>query len=73
MPLVRVVSSDAAREYAEKLNIPFLETSAKNADNVERAFLTMAQELIKIRQARGTGPAPAVDLKKKKKAQKGCC
>jgi Ras-related protein Rab-1A len=70
----RVVSSDVAREYAEKLNIPFLETSAKNADNVEQAFLTMAQELIKIRQARGaSGGAPAVDLKKKKSSNSKCC
>jgi len=71
----RVVSSDVAREYAEKLNIPFLETSAKNADNVEQAFLTMAQELIKIRQARGSGGGggPAVELKKNKTSSSKCC
>jgi Ras-related protein Rab-1A len=70
-----VVSSDEARDYAEKLNIPFLETSAKNADNVEQAFLTMAQELIKIRQARGggAGAGPAVDLKAKKSGGGKCC
>jgi Ras-related protein Rab-1A len=27
------------------LNIPFLETSAKNATNVEQAFLTMAKQI----------------------------
>ena len=71
----RAVTSEAAREYAEQLNIPFLETSAKNADNVEKAFLTMAQELIKIRAARGGGSGSnAVKLKAPKKAKgKKCC
>lgn len=27
------------------MNIPFLETSAKNATNVEQAFMTMASEI----------------------------
>lgn len=67
------MSADEARDYAEKLNIPFLETSAKNADNVEQAFLTMAQELIKIRQARPGGAGPAIDLKAKTDKPKGCC
>ena len=33
------------QEMAESLNIPFLETSAKNASNVEQAFLTMAKQI----------------------------
>jgi len=70
----RVVTADEARDYAEQLNIPFLETSAKNADNVEQAFLTMAAELIKIRNSRSSAAVgPAVDLKKKKAKQGGCC
>lgn len=36
------------QEFADSLNIPFLETSAKNATNVEDAFLTMARQ-IKLR------------------------
>lgn len=35
------------QEFAESLKIPFLETSAKNANNVEKAFLTMASEIQK--------------------------
>ena len=71
----RAVSAEEAREYAEKLNIPFLETSAKNADNVEKAFLTMAQELIKIRAARGANQqASSVKLKgQEKKSKMKCC
>ncbi|KAG0420055.1 hypothetical protein HPB47_003706 [Ixodes persulcatus] len=33
------------QEFADHLNIPFLETSAKNATNVEQAFMTMAAEI----------------------------
>ena len=33
------------QEYADSLSIPFLETSAKEATNVEQAFLTMAKQI----------------------------
>jgi len=42
-----VVDFNAAKEYADSLGIPFLETSAKNSTNVEQAFLTMAAEIKK--------------------------
>lgn len=45
----KVVDTTAAKEFADSLGIPFLETSAKNASNVEEAFLTMASELIRTR------------------------
>ena len=38
------------QEFADQLQIPFLETSAKNATNVEQAFMTMAAE---IKRAQG--------------------
>ncbi|KAI8139270.1 P-loop containing nucleoside triphosphate hydrolase protein [Fennellomyces sp. T-0311] len=41
----KVVETEQAKEMAESLNIPFLETSAKNASNVEQAFLTMAKQI----------------------------
>ncbi|XP_069500390.1 ras-related protein ORAB-1-like [Ambystoma mexicanum] len=49
----KVVDYTAAKEYADSLQIPFLETSAKNANNVEQAFVTMASE-IKNRVGSGT-------------------
>jgi len=52
------VAEDVALKFAEKLGIPFLETSAKTATNVDAAFLTMAKELIKNREAQ-----PAKDPK----------
>ncbi|CAG8795792.1 28253_t:CDS:2, partial [Dentiscutata erythropus] len=41
----KVVEYTVAKEFADHLNIPFLETSAKNATNVEQAFLTMAKQI----------------------------
>ncbi|KAH8204041.1 hypothetical protein TruAng_001852 [Truncatella angustata] len=41
----KVVEYSVAKEFADSLGIPFLETSAKNASNVEQAFLTMARQI----------------------------
>ncbi|KAL2096543.1 hypothetical protein ACEWY4_008691 [Coilia grayii] len=43
----KVVDFTTAKEFATSLNIHILETSAKNASNVEKAFLTMASEIQK--------------------------
>lgn len=40
-----IVFVQVAKEFADQLSIPFLETSAKNASNVEQAFLTMAKQI----------------------------
>ena len=37
--------SNSKQEFADSLGIPFLETSAKSATNVEQAFLTMARQI----------------------------
>jgi len=55
----KVVTTAKAQTFAENLGISFLETSAKNATNVETAFLTMAQELIK---ARANDPEPPTNV-----------
>ena len=41
----KVVDFHTAKEFADQLGIPFLETSAKNSTNVEDAFLTMTREI----------------------------
>jgi len=41
----KAVDFDTAKQFADKLDIPFLETSAKQGSNVEKAFLTMAAEI----------------------------
>ncbi|GBG25318.1 Ras-related protein Rab-1A [Hondaea fermentalgiana] len=49
------ISTQQGEEFAQKLGMPFLETSAKTASNVEAAFLAMAAELIKARDEAGAG------------------
>lgn len=74
----RAVDGGQAKEYADQLGIPFLETSAKNATNVEQAFLTMAAEIKNrmgpVAPAQGgpgmkLGPSSSVPDKK----SGGCC
>ena len=70
--------SHQLQEFADSLGIPFLETSAKNATNVEQAFMTMAAE-IKNRM----GPVTAAQENKPnvkinastpvKQSSGGCC
>ncbi|KAJ7990305.1 hypothetical protein DPEC_G00298930 [Dallia pectoralis] len=43
----KVVNSVTGQELALSLKMPFLETSAKSADNVEKSFLTMASNIQK--------------------------
>lgn len=65
------------KELADHLGIPFLETSAKNATNVEQAFMTMAAE-IKNRMQTVT-PTPggigqtSVNINKPASAKSGGC
>ncbi|XP_063703789.1 ras-related protein Rab-1A [Culicoides brevitarsis] len=74
----KVVDTATATEYANQLGIPFLETSAKNATNVEQAFLTMAAE-IKNRvgpSSAATGPAQSINITQGKNVEQskgGCC
>lgn len=72
----KAVTSESAKAFADELGIAFLETSAKSAKNVEEAFLTLAGELIKQREARGEGneEKTKVDLKDQTRRKlQGCC
>ncbi|KAL1461563.1 hypothetical protein WDU94_013448 [Cyamophila willieti] len=59
----KAVDYEDAKKFANHLNIPFLETSAKNGANVEQAFLTMATE-IKKRVTKDEKPSSESDAKK---------
>jgi Ras-related protein Rab-1A len=56
----KVVDYATAKDFADERGIPFLETSAKNANNVEQAFMTMAAEI----KARMGPSAVQTDTKK---------
>ncbi|XP_045153095.1 ras-related protein Rab-1B [Echinops telfairi] len=73
----KVVDNTTAKEFSDSLGIPFLETSAKNATNVEQAFMTMAAE-IKKRMGPGAAsggerPNLKIDSTPVKPAGGGCC
>ena len=51
----RVVPAEAGQALADEVGIPFLETSAKSATNVETAFLAMAAQ---VKQRVATAPPP---------------
>merc|ERR1712007_236119 len=75
----KVVAYDEAKELADSLGVRFMETSAKNAHNVEQAFQIMAGE-IKSRvasQPQATGPKAGVATKlgagTKINSGGGCC
>jgi len=78
----RAVEKKTAEDFANKLDIPFLETSAKSNNNVEAAFMTMASKIkTRIGQSstRGDGkgsaklPTKGEDVSGKKKSSGGCC
>jgi len=73
----KVVEYTVAKEFADSLGIPFLETSAKSASNVEQAFLTMARQ---IKERMGTATVnnkPTVHVGQGQGVQSGsaggCC
>ncbi|GFY82006.1 similar to RAS 5 [Actinidia rufa] len=55
----RVVSYETAKAFANEIGIPFMETSAKDATNVEQAFMAMSSD-IKNRAYRVTAVVPFV-------------
>lgn len=76
-PLIASRLITVAKEFADSLGIPFLETSAKSATNVEQAFLTMARQ---IKERMGTTTAntkPTVPIGQGQGVQNGsgggCC
>ncbi|MEQ2166717.1 hypothetical protein GOODEAATRI_031114, partial [Goodea atripinnis] len=62
----KVVDYTTAKEFADNLGIPFLETSAKSATNVEQAFMTMAAE---IKKRMGPGATAGASEKSNLKIQ----
>jgi len=72
----RAVSFDQAKEFADSLGIEFIETSAKNSTNVEKAFMMMASQIKARYKSQPSGAAGAnVKLQGQSVGGKsgGCC
>jgi GTPase SAR1 family protein len=73
----KAVDFNTAKEFADSLGIPFLETSAKNSTNVDDAFLKMASEIksrMVVSLSSGGGGEKNISLSAPvKEKQKGCC
>jgi len=79
----RVIEMSTGKEFADKLGIPFLETSAKNSTNVEQAFITMATDVKTRMDASGgntnnkdknqTKIRPGKEIPKDDSSSGGCC
>ncbi|KAJ9556658.1 hypothetical protein OSB04_011272 [Centaurea solstitialis] len=73
----KVVSTETAKAFADEIGIPFLETSAKDATNVEQAFMAMTAS-IKDRMASqpsmNASKPPTVNIRGQPVSQNsGCC
>ncbi|KAJ7532818.1 hypothetical protein O6H91_13G021500 [Diphasiastrum complanatum] len=73
----KVVDYQTAKAFADEIGIPFLETSAKNATNVEQAFMTMAAAIknrMASQPALNSSKPTTVQMTGQPIAQKsGCC
>jgi len=71
-PGLRQVTQDKGKEFAEQLDIPFLETSAKSGTFVDTAFLMMAHE-IKNKMMNVSGGGGSSQSISSSTEKKGCC
>eukprot|EP01138_Halocafeteria_seosinensis_P005544 gb/GECG01005667.1/.p1 GENE.gb/GECG01005667.1/~~gb/GECG01005667.1/.p1 ORF type:complete len:206 (+),score=30.84 gb/GECG01005667.1/:1-618(+) len=70
----RVVTYEEGQQLAEELGVPFLETSARTADNVDNAFMKMAGQLIEMRaDANDDDKDDKLDMKKDRRNKQSCC
>ncbi|MQL97849.1 hypothetical protein Taro_030550 [Colocasia esculenta] len=72
----KVVSYETAKAFADEIGIPFMETSAKNATNVEQAFMAMAAAIknrMASQPAMNNARPPTVHIRGQPVNQKTSC
>ncbi|KAJ0860554.1 putative small GTPase, P-loop containing nucleoside triphosphate hydrolase [Helianthus annuus] len=73
----KVVSTETAKAFADEIGIPFLETSAKDATNVEQAFMAMTASIkdrMASQPAMNASKPPTVNIRGQPVSQNsGCC
>ncbi|KAJ5080695.1 small gtp binding protein rab8 [Anaeramoeba ignava] len=62
----REVSKEKGKEFADKIGIPFFETSAKENINIDEAFEKLIKMILE------TNPEPNFHKREKSKKKKGC-
>mmetsp|Transcript_43556 Transcript_43556/g.50115 ORF Transcript_43556/g.50115 Transcript_43556/m.50115 type:complete len:199 (+) Transcript_43556:143-739(+) len=70
----REVTFEEGAEFAQRMNIPFLETSAKYATNIDDVFEKLAQDIRREAVQRNHKKRESkINLKKSQPVDKGCC
>ena len=70
----RIVSKEEGERIAENNNILFFEGSGSSGDNVDKIFITIAEEIYKnIMEERNDKNNGSLVLNRKKKEKKNCC
>ena len=64
----REVNTEEAIDKSQKIKLAFMETSAKNNENVHKAFLTLIKEIIKIYREKDSEMINDIEEKNKKKS-----
>ena len=62
----RQVDTEEAKSISQKNKLAFMETSAKNNDNVNKAFLTLFEEILKIYKEKNSEIINDIEESKKK-------
>ena len=70
----RAVPSEEGAAFAQKSNVPFMETSAKTGENVEAAFLQLVTNIYNKEKSASTTDAVTTNtISTKKKTNSKCC
>jgi Ras-related protein Rab-1A len=68
----RAISTQSGREFAESLGIDFIETSAKNTDNIDQAFYKLSSSIKSRMKVIPTANSATTSIKSKKINKNGC-
>lgn len=69
----RKVTEKEGKELADYYGIEFFETSAKDTINIDECFQQMAKQIVDKMAKNLQSEKLALDKKKRKKVDKGCC
>lgn len=68
----RKVSTEEGKQFADELNIPFLEVSAKTQENIDEAFQKLVEEVRRTRKSIAALEGKSANAGGKKKKKKDC-